>query len=97
MMVLEYRLFHGRICIVKGMSLKDGTIGEEKLLNKLMNKGIYKDYVVSIVGVTYLHLLLRNMIQVSILSFSDMRLLKINRETLVSLQKVLLGILNCPS
>ncbi len=33
-MVLEYRLFHGRICIVKGMSLKDGTTGEEKLLNK---------------------------------------------------------------
>ncbi|EOO11859.1 hypothetical protein IG9_05804 [Bacillus cereus HuA2-9] len=40
-MVLEYRLFHGRICIVIGMSLKDGTTGEEKLLNKLMNRGIY--------------------------------------------------------
>ncbi|MFA2695122.1 hypothetical protein [Bacillus mycoides] len=97
MMVLEYGLFHGRICIVIGMGLKDETTGEEELLNKLMNIGIYKDYVVSIVGVTYLYLLLRNMIQVSILSFSDMRLLKINRETLVSLQKVLLGILNCPS
>ncbi|WP_252188787.1 hypothetical protein [Bacillus mycoides] len=97
MMVLEYGFFHGRICIVIGMGLKNGTTGEEELLNKLMNRGIYNDYVVSIVGVTYLHLLLRNMIQVSILSFSDMRLLKINRETLVSLQKVLLGILNCPS
>jgi hypothetical protein len=97
MMVLEYGLFHGRICIVIGMGLKDGTTGEEELLNKLMNKGIYKNYVVSIVGVTYLHLLLRNIIQVSTLSFSDMHLLKINRETLVSLQKVLLGILNCPS
>ncbi|PQZ46629.1 hypothetical protein CQZ94_29155 [Bacillus sp. MYb209] len=96
-MVLEYGLFHGRICIVIGMGLKDGTTGEEELLNKRMNRGIYKDYVVSIVGVTYLHLLLKNMIRVSILSFSDMRLLKINRETLVSLQKVLLGILNCPS
>ena len=96
-MVLEYGFFHGRICIVIGMGLKNGTTGEEELLNKLMNRGIYKDYVVSIVGVTYLHLLLRNMIQVSILSFSDMRLLKVNRETLVSLQKVLLGILNCPS
>ncbi|QWH20607.1 hypothetical protein EXW62_26680 (plasmid) [Bacillus mycoides] len=96
-MVLEYGFFHGRICIVIGMGLKNGTTGEEELLNKLMNRGIYNDYVVSIVGVTYLHLLLRNMIQVSILSFSDMRLLKINRETLVSLQKVLLGILNCPS
>jgi len=62
-----------------------------------MNSGIYKDYAVSIVGVTYLHLLLRNMIQVSILSFFDMHLIKINRETLVSLQKILLGILNCPS
>ncbi len=62
-----------------------------------MNSGIYKVYLVSIVEVTYLHLLLRNMIQVSILSFSDMRLLKINRDTLVPLQKVLLEILNCPS
>ncbi len=62
-----------------------------------MNSGIYKDYAVYIVGVTYLHLLLRNMIQVSILSFSDMHLIKMNRETLVSLQKILLGILNCPS
>lgn len=69
----------------------------KKLLNKLMNSGIYKDYVVSIVGVTYFHLLLRYMIQISISSFSDMRLLTINRETLVSLQKVLSGILNCPS
>ncbi|MEM5659790.1 hypothetical protein AAHB50_30965 [Bacillus toyonensis] len=42
--------------------VKDGTIGEEELLNKLMNSGIYKDYIVSIVGVTYLHLLLRNII-----------------------------------
>lgn len=62
-----------------------------------MNSGIYKGYVVSIVGVTYLHLLLRYMIQISISSFSDMRLLTLNRETLVSLQKVLSGILNCPS
>jgi hypothetical protein len=97
MMVLEYGFFHGRICIVIGMCLKDGTTSEEELLNKLMNRGMYKDYVVSIVWVTYLHLLWKNMIQVSILSFSDMCLLKINRETLVSLQKVLLGILNCPS
>ncbi|EJR13847.1 hypothetical protein IK7_05566 [Bacillus cereus VD156] len=67
----------------------------KKLLNKLMNSGIYKDYVVSIVGVTYL--LLRNMIQIIVLSFSNMRLLTINRETLVSLQKVLLGILYYPS
>ncbi|EOO04825.1 hypothetical protein IAW_05938 [Bacillus cereus str. Schrouff] len=56
------RFFHGRICIVISVGLKDGTIGEEELLNKLMNSGIYKDYIVSIVGVTYLHLLLRNMI-----------------------------------
>ncbi|MEI5948697.1 hypothetical protein WBS58_25910 [Bacillus albus] len=93
MMVIEYGLFHVRICIVVGIGLKDETTGEEESLSKLMNSGIYKDYV----GATYLHLLLRNMIQVSILSFSDIRLLKINRETLVSLQKVFLGILNCPS
>lgn len=55
-------IFHGRICIVISVGLKDGTIGEEELLNKLMNSGIYKDYIVLIVGVTYLHLLLRNMI-----------------------------------
>ncbi|EEM80516.1 hypothetical protein bthur0011_54920 [Bacillus thuringiensis serovar huazhongensis BGSC 4BD1] len=67
----------------------------ERQVNKLMNSGIYKDYVVSIVGVTYL--LLRNMIQIIVLSFSNMRLLTINRETLVSLQKVLLRILNYPS
>ncbi|MEB9909224.1 hypothetical protein [Bacillus anthracis] len=96
-MVIEYGFFHGRICITMGMELKDGTTGKKELLNKLMNSDIYKDYVVSIVGVTYLHLLLKNMIQVSILSFSDMPLLKINRETLVSLQKVLLAILNRPS
>ncbi|EOP20132.1 MULTISPECIES: hypothetical protein [Bacillus] len=54
--------FHGRIYIVISVALKDGTIGEEELLNKLMNSGIYNDYIVSIVGVTYLHLLLRNMI-----------------------------------
>jgi len=94
---LEYGLFHGRICIVIDMGLKGRTTGEEELLNKLMNRGIHKDYLVSIVEFTYLYLLLKNMIQVSILSFSDMRFLKINRETLVSLQKVLLGILNCPS
>jgi hypothetical protein len=88
-MVNEYRFFHGRICIVCGMDLKDGMTGEEELLNKLMNRDIYKDYIISIVGVTYLHLLLKNMIQVSILSFSDIRLLKINRETHVSLQNVL--------
>ncbi|WP_227494013.1 hypothetical protein [Bacillus cereus] len=40
-MVLEYRLFHGRICIVIGMAPKDGTTGEEELLNKPMNRGIY--------------------------------------------------------
>ncbi|GAB6426909.1 hypothetical protein bcgnr5390_43390 [Bacillus luti] len=96
-MVLEYGFFHGRICIIIGMGLKDGTTGEEELLNKLMNRGTYKDYVVSIVGANYLHLLLKNIIQVIILSFSDIRLLKINRETLVSLQKVLLAILNCSS
>lgn len=96
-MVLEYGFFHGRICIIIGMGLKDGTTGEEELLNKLMNRGTYKDYVVSIVGSNYLHLLLKNIIQVIILSFSDIRLLKINRETLVSLQKVLLAILNCSS
>lgn len=55
-------IFHERICIVISVGLKDGTIGEEELLNKLMNSGIYKDYIVLIVGVTYLHLLLRNMI-----------------------------------
>ncbi|PFU78368.1 hypothetical protein COK91_27010 [Bacillus cereus] len=96
-MVIEYRFFHGRFCIVIGMGLKDGMTGEKELLNKLMNRDIYKDYIVSIVKVTYLHLLLKNMIQVSIVSFSDIRLLKINRETQVSLRKVLLGILNCPS
>ncbi|WP_254241640.1 hypothetical protein [Bacillus cereus] len=79
------------------MGLKDKTTGEEESLNKLMNRDIYKDYVVSIVEVTDLHLLLRDMNRFSILSFFDMRLLKINRETLVSLQKELLGILNCPS
>ncbi len=61
----------------------------KKLLNKLMNSGIYKDYVSSIVGVTYL--LLRNMIQMTVLSFSNMRLLTINRETLVSLSKSTFG------
>ncbi|PEY59990.1 hypothetical protein CN356_25720 [Bacillus cereus] len=96
-MINKYRLFHGRICIVFVMDLKDGMTGEEELLNKFMNRGIYKYYIISIVGVTYLYLLLKNMIQFSILSFSDIRLLKINRETYVSLQKVLLGILNCPS
>ncbi|EOO25380.1 hypothetical protein ICM_04786 [Bacillus cereus BAG1X2-3] len=96
-MINEYRFFHRSICIVFVMDLKDGMTGEEELLNKLMNRDIYKDYIISIVGVTYLHLLLKNMIQVSILSFSNIRLLKINRETHVSLQKLLLGILNCPS
>jgi hypothetical protein len=79
------------------MDLKDGMTGEEELLNKLMNRGIYKYYIISIVGLTYLYSLLKNTIQVSILSFSDIRLLKINRETYVSLQKVLLEILNYPS
>lgn len=69
------------------MSLKNEKTDEEELLNTLMNRGICKDYVVSIVQVTYLHLFLRNMILFSILSFSDMRLLKINRETLLSLFK----------
>ncbi|PEO71859.1 hypothetical protein CN570_31115 [Bacillus toyonensis] len=96
-MTLKYGFFHERICIVIGMGLKDGTTGEEELLNTLMNRGIYKDYVVSIVGVNYLHLLLKYIVQFIILSFSAKRLLKINRETLVSLQKVLLAILNCPS
>lgn len=56
-MINEYRFFHGRICIVFVMDLKDGMTGEEELLNKLMNRDIYKDYIISIVGVAYLHLL----------------------------------------